>query len=94
MDLDDEMKAAVAAILADRIWEKIESSIEELTLISVPRAAGMLDISTSQFRRVAEEMVDMGPRDAKVTIYSLRALLSKRKVLKKRKVRRGTESFQ
>ncbi len=80
IELDEEMKGAVLERLVDRIWNRIENSIEELTCISVPRAAGMLDLSTPQARRVFEETIDFGPRETRISIASLRRVIEARRV--------------
>lgn len=66
--------------VAERAWQKLEGELEEITCISLPRLAGMLDLSTSQTRRILEEVVEFGPRDLRVTLAQARRLVESRTV--------------
>ncbi|MEK7950513.1 hypothetical protein [Luteolibacter soli] len=82
MKLTDEQEQKVlemaAKDLADRVWAKVESSADEIALFNSNRAAGLLDLSTSQLSRVITEWVDFGARDRRFSIAQLRALIARR----------------
>lgn len=84
MNLTPEQEAqvltAVTSELVEKAWEKLEGQLEEVTCISLSRLAGMLDLSTSQTRRVLEEVVEFGPRDMRVTLAQAKDLVESRKV--------------
>lgn len=87
MELTEEQKDKVLEMVADKafaaLWERIGDAPEEIALLSIPRASGLLDLSTAQVRRVLEEVVDMGDRQQRVSIATLRRLVQARKVMKK-----------
>jgi hypothetical protein len=88
MNLSDEQEAVVlqmaAKDLADRVWAKVGDAAEEIALFNVNRAAGLLDLSTSQLHRVADENVDFGARDGRYSIAQLRRLIERRTVKRKK----------
>lgn len=78
-----ERKTIIESIM-DRAWEHQKATIEELTLISVPRFAGMVDLSTPQARRVLEETIDFGPQNTRVSLAEARRCIEARRLKKKR----------
>lgn len=74
---EQKVLQGVIEIIASKTWEKIEKTIEDLTCISVARAAGMLDLSTVQTRRVLDETIDFGAQQTRVSLTSLRSAIDK-----------------
>lgn len=83
----EERKFIVDSIL-ERTWEYQKERIEDLSLLSVPRAAGMLDLSTVQARRVLTETIDFGPQNTRVSFADLKKVIEERRVSKKKKRRK------
>jgi len=79
----DERKFIIDSLI-DRAWQHQLATIEELTLISVPRFAGMVDLSTPQARRVLEETIDFGPQNTRVSLAEARRCIEARRVKKRR----------
>jgi hypothetical protein len=79
----DERKFIIDSLL-DRAWQHQIATIEELTLISVPRFAGMVDLSTPHARRVLEETIDFGPQNTRVSLAEARRCVESRRVKKRR----------
>lgn len=75
---EDRVLKEVAEGLIEKVWAKIDQSIEEISCVSVARAAGILDLSTQQARRVFDEVVEFGPRDNRITLAALRRAIEKR----------------
>lgn len=70
----------VARDVADRIWQKIETSLDEVVCVSIPRASGALDLSTRQADKVLTEFVDFGPQSKRVTLAALKQVIERRTV--------------
>lgn len=79
-DTEQTVLDAVVQELVERAWAKVEGSLEDVTCFSISRLAGMLDLSTSQTRKVLEESIDFGPRDSRVTLAQAKRLLEKRTI--------------
>ncbi len=76
-----EVIAGVTEALIAKAWAKLESGFEDIALISIPRLAGMLDVSTPHAHRLAKgRTVDFGPRDARISLSDAKALVAERKV--------------
>jgi hypothetical protein len=79
----DERKLLLDSLL-ERLWQHERSTLEELTLITVPRFAGMVDLSTPQARRVLEETIDFGPQNTRVSLAEARRCIEARRIKKRR----------
>lgn len=66
MELTEYQERQVLAMVADKLfealWEKIGNAPDEICLLSIPRASGLMDLSTAQVRKVIDEEIDMGDR--------------------------------
>lgn len=80
MQIDSQTQDLIATKLAEKIWQKIESQVEEITCLTIPRLAGMLDLTTSATRSALEEVVDFGPREKRVTLAQAKRLIEARKI--------------
>ena len=87
MILSPEQEATVMAMvsrdIADRIWDKIEHALDDVVCISMPRASGALELSTTRANSILTEYIDFGPRDKRVTLRALKAAIEARTVKKK-----------
>lgn len=93
MELTEEQEEKVLTMVADRIfdalWERIGDAPDEIALMSIPRASGLLDLSTQQVRRILDEEIDMGDRQKRVSIGSLKRLVESRTIKKKKSKGKG-----
>jgi hypothetical protein len=69
-----------AQIVADRIWAEISGELEDVTCLSVIRAAAVMDLNPQQVRRMLKEYVAFGERDTRVTLAQLKQLIAARTV--------------
>lgn len=85
LELTPEERAYIIEAIIDRVWEHQKSCIEELTLISIARFAGMVDLSTGQARRILEEVIDFGSQSTRVSLAEARRAIDARrtKILRK-----------
>jgi hypothetical protein len=84
LEISPEERERIIDAIIDRTWQHQLATIEELTLISVPRFAGMVDLSTPQARRVLEETIDFGPQNTRVSLAEARRCIEARRVKKLR----------
>lgn len=85
LELTTAEREYIIESIIDRAWEHQKQRIDELTLISVPRAAGLLDLSTPQARRVMEETIDFGPQNTRVSLADLQRVIDARRTKKRRR---------
>lgn len=89
MNFTEKDKEAVlqmaAKDLADRLFEKIEGSAEDLALYTINRAAGLLDLTPGQVHKILDEFIDFGPRDRRLSARQVKMLIAKRTIGTKRR---------
>ncbi len=89
MNLSPEMEAEimekVVAEIADRIWQKVESGVDEIICLPMYRMAGAMHLSESTARRLCTEFVDFGARDTRVTLAAAKRVIESRTVRPRKK---------
>ena len=76
-----------AAEVAQRIWEKIEHSTDEIICLSFARASGALDLSTVHANKIIDEFVDFGQRDKRITLANLKRIIAARTVKREQRLK-------
>lgn len=76
----EALKQAVLEKLVDELREALLPELEEVTLLTINRAAGMCDLSVSQLNRAMTEWVDLGEQSKRISVAQLRRLIEKRTV--------------
>ena len=77
-----------AAIVATRIWDEVRQRLDDITCVSIGRAAAIADLTERQLRKMLVETVAFGPRETKVRLTHLRALIESRVVTAQRNPKR------
>lgn len=83
IELTPEERRYLVESILDRTWALQQATLEELTLISIHRFAGMIDLSTAQARRVLEEVIDFGTQSTRISLAEARRAIDSRRTTKK-----------
>jgi NADH/NAD ratio-sensing transcriptional regulator Rex len=75
-----QILADATALVANRMWQEIESKIDQIACVSINRAAAAVDLTPQQVRRLLTEYVDFGDKATRVSIAQLNALIASRTV--------------
>ena len=67
-------------IIRDAIREAVKVQLDDIRLISIPRAAELLDVSPETARRLLVKGYEMGGKGAKVSLADVRRVQMERAV--------------
>jgi len=79
-ELEKQIVDGAVAEIANRIMGNLNTSPDEMICVSLGQAARILDISVPAIRRLLKETVDLGARDARVTMATIKRLIESRTV--------------
>jgi hypothetical protein len=78
MNIPPDITQAIVTAAARELADRAAGELDELQLVSIAKAAQVLDVSQSTARRVIREFVDLGEASRRVRISHLRDIIKAR----------------
>ena len=70
----------IASAIAESVIRYKAEMIDSLSLVSIPQAAKMLDVSTETARKLVGEFVDVGGTSLNITLSPLKRIIEERTI--------------